>query len=877
MASQPYNVTWERWPEVDALFDRALDVPEHERDEFLSELSDTDPELCSAVRELLRASQRIPDGLLQPSGPLLRAAFEKGTATEPAGLRTGERIGRYQLIGELGRGGMAVVYEAERADGAFSRRVALKVLHGGLDNDEFVRRSLAERQILSGLAHPNIATLLDGGTTPDGRPFLVMELVRGDPITGWADERGLSVRARVRLFLQVVDAVGYAHTQLVVHRDLKPSNVLVRSDGQVKLLDFGVAKLLDSGEPSEDPLTRLTRVPMTPEFASPEQLRGERVTAVSDVYQLGVLLYSLLTGARPFASKQVRDRLMGAPLRVRRPSEVVSDRDRARSLRGDLDTIVLKALEPDPADRYRSAEALADDVRRFLEGRPIAARPASALLRVRKFGRRNAWFWPAAAVLTFGLSGYVATVVRYSDRLERERNQAVAHAERADAIQAFMINQFGRADPYSSEPVNPDVTVIDAMALGADAARRELADQPLLQAQMLSAIAHVYSNLSLGRNARSLLDEAMSIRRRLGMDDTPEQVEDLGFLGSILGREGERDSARVLLQKRVALERAMFGNEHPRTADALERMGWHWFEEGDYDRASASYEEAVSIRRASETPDAAGLSASLVGLADAHRALGRWEDARAAALEAYAISLEAFGEEHAVTAGNKGHLAQVVHGMGDLAYAETLYREALPVLERTLGEQHENTLANWNNLGIVLTQADDLEGAEQVQRRILQLRRERFGTDENGDVAASLQNLAALLVRQGRLTEADSLARRAEQIFSAIAGSRHYSVAFSLITQTDVALGRGLGSQAEQLVRRAIEILEPQFGPGYPTAAASCRLGRAFGIQGRLVEAGRIITASLEAMENAEGVPARQIASCRDALAELETSGNPPA
>ena len=864
-----YHVTWERWDEVDALFERAMDVPKHRRERFLFEASADDPELCSAVLELFAAGK---PGLSEPSRTLMSAALGEPASDPRPGLAPGERLGPYRIVSELGRGGMATVYEAERADGAFSRRVAVKVLPEGVDRGELVRRSLAERQILSGLAHPNIATLLDGGATPDGRPFLVMELVEGESITRWADEKRLSTGDRVRLFLQVVDAVTYAHGQLVVHRDLKPSNVLVTSTGQVKLLDFGVAKLLDAPESLDDPLTRWGPAPMTPEYASPEQLRGERVTATSDVFQLGVLLYRLLTGGQPFDGRTIQSRLAGGEVAVTRPSEAVSDWPRARGLRGDLDTIVLKALEPDPGGRYGSAAALAADLRRQLEGRPIAARPASPWVILKKFSRRNPWFWPVAATMAIGVGGYVGTVVRYSGGLERERNEAVSQAERAEAMRAFMVSQFGLADPYSDDPVNPQVTVVEAMSRGAEEARRELGDQPLLQAEMLSAIAQVYGNLSLSEDARILVDEAMTIRHASGADSTPEQVADLGRLRAILGNAGQRDSARVVLRKRLEMERTLFGGDHPRTAEALEGLGWHWYEDGEFAQALEWYEEAVQIRRGAEPRDVADLSASLAALADSYRSVGRWEEAQVAAREGYEISLGAFGEEHAITAGNKGHLAQVVHGMGDLEQAILLYREALPVLERTLGEQHAHTLANWNNLGIVLAEADDLDGAEEVQRRILALRRDRYSTDEHYEVGTSLQNLASLLVRGSRLAEADSLARQAEGIFRAVVGDGHYTVAFSLITQSEAALRRGQGAHAERIVRHAIQILEPQFGTGFPTAAARCRLGRAIALQGRGHEAEPLLVSSLEAMESAGGVPERELTACRDAWDDLQVS-----
>jgi serine/threonine-protein kinase len=350
------------------------------------------------LRLLTRLAGGHPD--FGPSEDVVLAAF---AGDRPGGggddLPEGTEVGRYRIVRRVGRGGMATVYEAERADGAYEQQVALKVLRRGLDTEDLVRRFLTERQILSSLSHPNIARLLDGGSTAAGRPFLVMELVPGEPITSWADRHRLDVDARLRLFLSVAEAVHAAHRQLVVHRDIKPSNILVDADGRVKLLDFGIAKLLDTESEHTD--AGATR-PLTPDYASPEQLGGGRITTATDVYQLGLLLRELLTGVRPLATETQPGEPPIRPSRAaalpaqsgRSPSERAALREAtparlARRLRGDLDVIVGKALRPEPGERYASADVLGSDVRRHLEGRPISAYPESPLYRARKFITRH--------------------------------------------------------------------------------------------------------------------------------------------------------------------------------------------------------------------------------------------------------------------------------------------------------------------------------------------------------------------------------------------------------------------------------------------------------------------------------------------------------
>ncbi|HMS01867.1 MAG TPA: serine/threonine-protein kinase, partial [Gemmatimonadaceae bacterium] len=382
-----------RWHRIEALFHGALAQPEAAREAWL-DAQEEDAALRAEVQRLLAADAQLEQA------PLLDAAVQAAArdlvASEtPRPLDT--RLGPWRLLHELGRGGMGVVWLAERADGAYDARVAIKQLRSTLASDDLMRRFRTERQILADLDHPNIARLVDGGTAPDGTPYLAMEYVPGATITAWADAQALDLTARLQLFLRVCDGVAYAHRALVVHRDLKPSNILVTPDGVPKLVDFGIAKLLDATSADDTADLR----PMTPAYASPEQVRGERLTVATDVFSLGVVLYELLTGAQPFReagddASSARQRILTTepPL----PSRIVSGEARVPSRRvdaaqlvGDLDTIVQTALRKDPGERYASVERLADDLRRHLDGRPLLARPAPPWYVLRKFvGRHRA-------------------------------------------------------------------------------------------------------------------------------------------------------------------------------------------------------------------------------------------------------------------------------------------------------------------------------------------------------------------------------------------------------------------------------------------------------------------------------------------------------
>ncbi|HSR42665.1 MAG TPA: serine/threonine-protein kinase, partial [Longimicrobiales bacterium] len=494
----------ERRTTVEEIFDAALELPEASRDAFLDEACRGDDELRDEVEDLLAAHRRA-EGILD-RGPGRVAAdlldLAGGTGPDLPGDRT---VGPYRVVDELGRGGMGVVYLAERSDGHFRRRVALKVIPGR-ETPGLRARMVAERQILASLDHPNIAGLLDGGVTDDGRPFLVMEYVAGLPVDVYCDRMRLSVRERLELFVTIARAVEHAHRNLVVHRDLKPSNILVNSDGEVKLLDFGIAKLLNPALVGvEAPVTLHDTRLLTPQFASPEQLRGEVLTTASDVYSLGLILYRLLTGVPPFpvadpsitailsavlagdperpSVQALRDREIvhgdGSKRELSAESRATErhtvPRRLARTLKGDLDAIALKALRPEPARRYGSAEALAQDLERFLAGEPVQARKGSRIYRLGKLVRRHRAVAGAGvtAVVTLAVGGGVAAWQAGVAR--QERDEAQLARVQAEEVSDFLMELFRIGDPLSGD--GGAVTARDLVGRGLQRADA-LAGQP---------------------------------------------------------------------------------------------------------------------------------------------------------------------------------------------------------------------------------------------------------------------------------------------------------------------------------------------------------------------------------------------------------------
>lgn len=888
----------ERWKRIDAAFELALDLDPAEWSSFLDRHCGDDEEIRGSVERLLAADVESDSSrfLAESAESVVGEAFVEalrqatgpdggGAPGEPGGTdRSGERLGAWQLVRQIGRGGMASVYLAERADGQFEQTAAIKIIRRGLDTDDFIRRFLAERQILSSLHHPNIATLIGGGATEDGLPYLVLEYVDGRPITEYCDEHRLPVGGRLELFEDAARAVQYAHANLVVHRDIKPSNILVTADGVVKLLDFGIAKLLDpDANPSSAVLTRTGHRPLTPEYASPEQVAGDPITTASDVYQLGVLLYRLLTGGRPYGDTRPGPALEIAITETKPilPSLAANrlDPDEAanrgappgrlrRRLRGDLDVIILKALRKDPGRRYGSAVEMAEDVRRHLEDLPILARRESRVHRSRKFLRRNPWFAPTVAVVAVLVGAYVATLVRHGQELESERDVA-------RDVQSAFVGFFTAPDSTDGRGLGEgrrDITVREAILEGADRVRRDLADRPAARAELFGAMAEVLADLDELRAARELAGEALALEEDLYGPRSPEVHETLGLAGSLAGIG---DSARALLGRHLRLSRELYGKRSPEVAVSLHHLGLLERTAGNLPESVGLFEEAATILRASDPRDGADrrrLAWVLGFLAEAYTSLDRNADALAASREAHELMRTAFGDEHSDTAIHGIKLAGALRTSGELSEARRLYQSSLRTLDAELGPTHSMTLNSRGNYALLLQHLGDYEGAESVQRRLLSASRERYG-DISPEVARVQQNLAVTLKSQGRLAEADSAASAAFERYLATRGESHYQTAFPLLTLAEIRLATGDLEPAREAASRAARILGATLPDDhYATAVAVCREGRALLGLGQTSEGRSLLGEAAEVLRTvASPRVAAYRSECLEALAGVES------
>ncbi|MEM9552823.1 MAG: serine/threonine-protein kinase [Acidobacteriota bacterium] len=680
-------ISTDLWPRLADLVDRALERPAEERLGFLEAECADEPELFREARAMIELDSAQLETLAPP-------VF---------GLETPRQIGPYEVLSVIGRGGMATVFRATRRDGEDPRIVAIKLLHRGFEDHEVRRRFEREGQILARFRHPHIAALYGSGTLDDGRPYLVMEAIEGEPIDRHCRRHHLRLGQVLRLFQHVCRAVAYAHRNLVVHRDLKPSNILITEDGEPKLVDFGISKLLDADSRSPLTVTRQGWQMMTPQYASPEQIRGEPATTSCDVYGLGVVLYQLLVGRRPFdgSAERLLQRILDEP--PPRPSKAEPTRFDGRRLAGDLDNIVLAALEKDPKHRYGSVEQLDTDLEHHLTDRPVLARPAAWSYRLAKLVRRQRRLLLVAALAASLVLVTAWERERTHRDLQRQRDQALA-------VQDFLVEVFDQADPRLGH--DGSLEVRDILEQGIERVE-SLGDQPQLQASFSQVLGRVYLNLGFFDRARPLLERALAAHREHHGEDSLEVAATRDLLGQLLDAVGEHDLAIDHL-------------EH-----ALER-------------------------RRRETPrDDIALAAVLNNLALARKHQGSQEQAETLARENLALRRQVWGRDHLEVAVGVNNLAYVL--MGDphteAAELEALFAEGLELRRQHLGESHPDVAVSLNNLGSLLLVEGDYESARHFLEQALDIWR-RFLGEHHRDVLACRLNLITLEHRAGDLATA---------------------------------------------------------------------------------------------------------------------------
>ncbi len=731
---------WSRWDEIDQLFQQVLDQPAERQQQFLDDATH-DPRLKATVRQLLDASGSTGSFSTILSGDQVLSALE-----EAAEESLPVTVGPFRVIRQIGRGGMGTVVVAERAGSDFRQVVAIKLLRRGLDTEDLLRRFRAERRILASLNHPHIAKLVDGGSTPDGRPWLAMEYVDGTPLPEYCSAHGRSPRERVRLVRSVVLAVQEAHRNLVIHRDLKPSNVLVTADGVPKLLDFGIAKVIedDTGD-SGEPQTRTGLRLLTPRYAAPEQRRAERVSTATDVFQLGVLLVETMTGSRPDAESLAGTVPAGLP--------------------GDLARIAAMALRDDPARRYTSAGALVDDLDRWLDGRPVSARPDSVAYRTRKFLQRHRWVAPAAALALVLGAGWLATTLDHARELARERDAAQAEALRADEARDEAVLAQAAADRERDLAVTALARADSLQHLAEE--QRDRAGAALTQAeleiertrQVTEFLAGLFRAGDISQetradtlSARTLLVRGAT-RVRTELADQPEVLAPLlTTLGEISLRLG-LDEAPELWSDALALQRQMYGPEDPRVAIALLQQARTHLAMRGFHEAAPKLTEAIQIWRATPGASPDTLASMLYNHAVTTQHFGDPKGAEAALREVVAIYDRSGRRGSPARLSAQSRLALMIQLQDRPQEALAVFEEVLRA-QRAAPDTPPLTLgATLNNMTSLLRSTGRAEEAERFYREAYELQLEHGDpTDRNTNVTAN--NYAGHLARLGRNEEA---------------------------------------------------------------------------------------------------------------------------
>jgi serine/threonine protein kinase len=844
-----------RWQRLQQIFGEAADLPKHRQEQFVKAACGGDEGLAGEVRTMLQCDAEPTNG---PLTNALDAAIE-ATTTDRRQALIGTVVGSYRLVSVLGHGGAGSVYLAERSDRQYSAQVAVKIVESAALHPDMSMRFRAERQILASLNHPNIARLVDAGETEKGLPYLVMEYVHGSPVDRYCDQRQLGLDDRLELFLQICTAVQYAHQNLVVHRDLKPANILVTEDGAPKLLDFGIAKLLDASPVVTQSLalTRMNDRLLTPEYASPEQILGRPVTTSSDVYALGIVLYELLTGRQPYtvtATSQLeleRSICVTDPPRpsavVRRPVDAldstsitatslstargVTPERLEKRLIGDLDAIVMRALRKEAVHRYGSVEQLAADLRRHLASEPVVARQGNWAYYSQRFAHRHAFGVAASITGITLLTAFAVMSSIQATRIANERDRATQEGQRAEQVSNFMLDVFAAADPFVNQ--------------GKEVTARELLDQA-------------------SRRISGDLNQQPDVRARL-----------LEAIGRAYRRQGQYDRAVVYLEDSVRLRKESTALSTSSLAVTLTELAMTLVELGRFEDSERSFNEAVAILRKhgeERTPVAVDL---LSGLGQMELQRGNPDRAQEFLERSASLSIELFGPQHPDVASVLSNLMSIRLWKNDLAGAEKLAREAENIYRLSVPELHPDRVMAQYLLGDILARRGKTDEAGKLLEQALGAQRILYG-DASPRTAATTDALALTRQAQNRLEDAEKLAREALAAGGKAHGDRHFMTGYYHTSLAGVLIKERKFAEAETEARTALEIYNTSLPADHQyVASAEHQLGEIMLDTGRPADAEALLMAAVNRWQRT-GAPQARIARSASALGEALSRLNRP-
>jgi serine/threonine-protein kinase len=861
-----------RWEKIQALFHEAAELPEEGRRSFLESQYKDDVALVSEVLVLLEEDAYGDSLLDREVAQVAHQVFSDSSPTSPPF----KEFGPYRISRALGEGGMGIVYLADRED--LGSQVAIKVLRDAELSPARRLRFAIEQRTLAQLNHPGIARLYDANTTPDGTPFFVMEYVEGVPLTEFCRKHHSSVPERLRLFQAVCEAVVYAHQQAVIHRDLKPSNILVKDDGSVRLLDFGIAKRLESLGQSIDQSIDQTIAGlrlMTPAYAAPEQIRGEQVGVQTDVYSLGVVLYELLAGRLPFnlskltppqAEKVLTEQEAEKPSVAARKINVAAGENghdviASKAAWADLDVLCLTAIHKDIQQRYQSVEALLRDVDHFLKGEPLEARPDTARYRLRKFATRN---WRSLTVAGGVFAVIAALVVFFGVRLANERLATLAEAARTQRIQKFMTSLFQGGDAAAG-PAD-SLRVVTLLDRGVQEAR-SLNAEPEIQAELYQTLGTLYENLGKFDEADRLLNSALSERRSLFGPDHPQVAESLVALGLLRDEQAQLPEAERLVREGLAMTKRHLPPDHPAVARATTALGKVLADHGSYDAAISTLEEAVRLQSSKGRPTPES-TASLYELASAHFAAGHYEISQSLNERLLPLYRQTYGERHPRVAETLMTLGEIQHDLGHYPEAEKFERQALEMIQAWYGKDSPEAATDLTIFARTLVFERRFDEATDLLQQSLTVKERVFGK-VHSTVASSLNDLGNAASMQGKYDLAEQYFKREAEIYRAVYGEHHYLLATALSNLGSVYMGRQEWTRAEGIFRKVIPIyVETQSANNINTGIARIKLGRTLLRQNRYAEAEAQTRAGYDTLVTQMDPKVSWLASARKDLVE---------
>ncbi len=824
----------ERWERIAELYDAALEQEPSRRSAFVAEVSQGDEALRRELESLLRQD-------VSGHGVLERVADDAGSLIAAAGRHMPAAVGRYRILGLIGEGGMGIVYEAEQDHPR--RKVALKLLKAGVTSPALLRRFERESEALGRLQHPGIAHIYEAGvagTDFGPQPYLAMELVRGVTLLKYATSRTLNVNQRLGLMLKLCESVQHAHEHGIIHRDLKPNNILIDESGHPKILDFGVARFTDS----DVELTRQTdfgELIGTLGYMSPEQLAGDplAVDFRSDIYALGVVFYELLTGRLPYeASRNVYE--ASRSIREEEPTRLSATDP---GYRGDLETIVQKAIEKDKSRRYGSAKELATDIHRYLNNQPIMARPPSTSYQLRKFAVRHNKL--VGAVLAVFASLVAGVVVSAREAIRANRQTATAKAV-SDFLQNDLLAQAGsRAQAGSNGKVDPDLKVRTALDRAASRIAGKFGSQPELEASVRDTIGTSYRDLGLYTEARQQFERALQLRRQMLGPEDPDTLRSANHLAQLALDEGRYAPAETLFHEVLKNNRRQ--SEDPQIGiEAMTGLAQVYASQGDYGRSRALLAQSLEAQKKVLGERHPAVLAAMSELAAQYANEGKFAEAAGLEEKALAMRRQVLGEEHPDTLASLDDLAYDYRQLGDFARAEPIFQEALKLRRRVLGETHPETLLTMKNLGRLYYSQGKYESAEPLLTESFEARRKVLG-ENHPDTLQSMSNLAALYWKQGKFSDAEQLFQKALQAERKVLGPRHPTTLGEMQSLAAMNLERHDYRKAEPLLR---EVIAGQENTSRPWTRDYSRgmLGAALAGLGRYDEAEPLLLSSYDAI-----------------------------